>query len=48
MNKVLLLLVAALPLLSACNTIQGMGEDLENAGEGISDTAKKAKDEINK
>lgn len=47
MNKTVYLLVA-LALVSACNTVQGMGKDIENAGEGISSAAKKTKEEINK
>ena len=31
--------------LSACNTFEGVGEDLEQAGEYISGTAKKAGEE---
>lgn len=34
-------------VLSACNTIEGMGEDIENAGESISDGASKVKKKIN-
>ena len=36
----LMLLVAMLGL-SACNTINGLGQDLEKAGEAISNAAKK-------
>ena len=32
---------AALPLLSACNTVKGMGQDLQKAGEKIESAAKK-------
>jgi predicted small secreted protein len=35
-------------ILSACNTFQGMGKDIENAGEGLSNTAQKVQEEINK
>lgn len=34
-------LVAAAPLLSACYTAKGAGEDLQSAGKGISNTASK-------
>jgi Predicted small secreted protein len=30
--------------LAACNTTQGVGEDIEALGDGISDTARDAKD----
>ena len=30
--------------LSACNTVQGAGEDIESAGDSISDAARDAKD----
>lgn len=31
-------------LMSACNTVEGAGEDIEAAGDSISDTASDAKD----
>lgn len=34
----------ALFALSACNTIEGVGEDLEAAGEGIENAAERNKD----
>lgn len=36
----LLLLVAA-PILSACNTVHGVGEDVSAAGRGIAHTAER-------
>ncbi|MBN8504403.1 MAG: entericidin A/B family lipoprotein [Burkholderiales bacterium] len=36
-----LTLFAALILLSACNTVQGVGKDLKKAGEKIEEAAKK-------
>lgn len=40
MRKVLLLAAVGVGLLvSACNTIQGVGRDLEAAGEAVSDAA---------
>ena len=30
--------------LTACHTVEGAGEDIESAGEGISDAARDAKD----
>jgi entericidin B len=36
MRKIAVLTVAALALtLSACNTVRGVGQDLEAAGEGV-------------
>lgn len=35
----LLALVAASLLFTACNTTRGVGEDIEEAGEGIQDAA---------
>ena len=40
-------LVAALLLaLGACNTISGIGQDVEAAGDAISDTAEDTKDSL--
>jgi len=39
--KNLMLIVAALFVLSACNTVDGLGKDLKKAGESIEDAAKK-------
>ena len=36
-----LITLAILLLLSACNTVKGMGQDLQKAGEKIEDVAKK-------
>ena len=38
-----LLFIASLSLLSACNTVEGMGQDIRKAGETISDSADKTK-----
>jgi predicted small secreted protein len=35
-------LVAAAPILSACNTVHGVGQDVSAAGRGISHAADKA------
>ena len=36
MRKIAVLTIAALTLaMSACNTVRGVGEDLEAAGEGV-------------
>jgi predicted small secreted protein len=47
MKKTVLILFCLPLLLSACNTIEGMGRDVRNAGEGISDSATKVKEKIN-
>jgi predicted small secreted protein len=36
----LLLLVGVLGSIAGCNTVDGMGKDLERAGEATSDTAR--------
>ena len=38
-----LLLLAALPVLSACNTMEGIGRDFKSAGEAITGSASNAK-----
>jgi predicted small secreted protein len=35
------MVLATLLLLSTCNTVKGMGQDLQKAGEKIEDVAKK-------
>jgi predicted small secreted protein len=37
----LAVLVVAAPILSACNTVRGVGEDVSAAGRGIAHTAEK-------
>jgi len=37
----LILVIAAVLALSACNTIKGMGQDIQKAGEKIEGAAKK-------
>jgi predicted small secreted protein len=39
--KKLFVIIATLSLLSACNTFEGMGKDIQKAGEKIEDAAKK-------
>ena len=40
MRKIAVLTIAALTLtVSACNTVRGVGQDLEAAGEGVQCTA---------
>ena len=41
---VLLALTAVAPLLSACNTTEGLGKDTSAAGRSISNTAEDAKE----
>ena len=45
MKKLLLVLATflALPALTACNTIEGVGEDVQATGDAVSDTARDAK-----
>jgi predicted small secreted protein len=44
----IILIVTALTLtLSACNTMEGLGKDVSNAGESLSDGAQKTKQKIN-
>ena len=38
------LLLASLLMLSACNTVSGLGRDVESAGETLSETAEDAKE----
>lgn len=44
----LLITLSLLASLSACNTIEGFGEDVGAAGEAISETAEDTKEEITK
>jgi predicted small secreted protein len=39
--KTLIAVLAAAWLLAACNTIEGMGKDIQKAGEKIEDASKK-------
>jgi entericidin B len=48
MKKMLILSVSLLSLLSACNTIEGVGQDLSAAGAGVANTAQKTKEKISK
>lgn len=47
-TPVLLIVLAlgAASMLSACNTIEGMGEDTQAAGEATSETARDAEEEM--
>ncbi|MFO0389712.1 MAG: entericidin A/B family lipoprotein [Alphaproteobacteria bacterium] len=46
MKKATLIAIIAALALSACNTIQGMGEDIGAAGDAISGTATKTKQKM--
>jgi predicted small secreted protein len=41
MRKTLIALLAAAWALAACNTIEGMGKDIQKAGEKIEEASKK-------
>jgi len=41
MNKILLLVTAALIALTGCNTINGIGKDIQKAGSTLEDASKK-------
>lgn len=40
--RVLVLALSAMALLAGCNTLRGVGKDIEKAGEVIQDTADKS------
>lgn len=44
--KKIILLASILSLLSACNTIEGLGQDVRGAGEWTSESAQKVKKKI--
>jgi entericidin B len=50
MKKVIaaLFAVAALPVLAACNTIEGVGKDVKAGGQAVEETAKEVKEDITK
>lgn len=39
--RLLVLLVASVWLLTACNTVQGFGKDMQKVGDKVEDAAKK-------
>ncbi|MEO0548941.1 MAG: entericidin [Pseudomonadota bacterium] len=41
--KALIAALIALPLLAACNTVAGVGEDVETVGKVLKDSANEAK-----
>ena len=48
MKKILIALLAIsyVPFLSACNTVEGVGKDVEAGGEIVQDVAKDVREEI--
>ncbi|NBO18917.1 MAG: entericidin A/B family lipoprotein [Proteobacteria bacterium] len=42
-----ILCITLLFVLTACNTMEGIGRDMRSAGEGLSDGASKVKNKIN-
>lgn len=40
------IIVCVIFIISACNTVEGFGEDVQSAGEAIEDAAKDVKDKI--
>ena len=42
----ILVTVALMGLLAACNTVEGVGRDIQSGGEAISDGARSVKDAI--
>ncbi|MEM1390766.1 MAG: entericidin A/B family lipoprotein [Pseudomonadota bacterium] len=44
--KALFALLLALPLLAACNTIAGVGKDVEAAGKVVKDTAEDVQEDL--
>jgi entericidin B len=48
MKKILIALMAVsyLPFVTACNTVEGVGKDVEAGGEVVQDVAKEVKEEI--
>lgn len=48
MRKVLIALLAVsyVPFVTACNTVEGVGKDVEAGGEVVQDVAKDVKEEI--
>ena len=41
--RTILLVIAATALLAACNTIQGMGRDMQSAGQAVEKGVRKTK-----
>ncbi|MEL7232251.1 MAG: entericidin [Pseudomonadota bacterium] len=45
--KAIIAFLFALPLLAACNTIAGLGEDVEAAGKVVKETAEDVQEDLN-
>jgi predicted small secreted protein len=43
MNRTILCMLALLPLLASCNTIQGIGQDLQAGGKALTGAASEEK-----
>lgn len=41
MKKLIVCLLAGLAVLTGCNTVAGVGKDMQRAGEAVEDAAKK-------
>ncbi|MFN7165147.1 MAG: entericidin A/B family lipoprotein [Hyphomonas sp.] len=50
MKKIIaaLFAVALIPVIAACNTVEGVGKDVKAGGEAVETTAKEVKEEITK
>ncbi len=46
MKKVIIASITAMFVLTGCNTFKGVGEDIEGAGEAVSNTAVDVKQKI--
>lgn len=44
--KAFLVLLLALPVLAACNTVAGVGQDVEAAGKVVKDTARDVQEDL--
>lgn len=44
--KAIFALIFTLPILAACNTIAGVGEDVEAAGKVVKETAQDVKEDL--
>ena len=46
MKKVILASIAAMIVLSGCNTVKGLGHDISEAGDGVTKTADKVEEKV--
>ncbi|KJV38335.1 entericidin A/B family lipoprotein [Acinetobacter brisouii] len=46
MKKILFVSIALAVVLTGCNTIRGMGQDVSKAGSAVSDTATKTQEKM--